>query len=440
MTSTFSFPASVVSFFYYFFGHFNEWLAGFIFYYPLFMAYLWSVGAIYYFFHWERDRGLPDDLPVIPPDPPLVSILVPCFNEARNLEETIPALAAQCYPNLEIVAINDGSSDATGRMLDAMQARYPMLRVVHFAANQGKAMGLRMGAMVARGEILVCVDGDAVLHPNAVAHMVPHFLQGPRVGAVTGNPRIRTRSRLLGRIQVGEFSSIIGLIKRTQRIYGNVFTVSGVVCAFRRSALQMSGYWNLDMVTEDIDVSWLLQLNHWAIRYEPKAVAWILMPETLKGLWRQRLRWAQGGAEVFMRYFHRVTKWRHRRMWMLLFEYMASTLWAFAFSLYSLLWLVGKFVHLPAGLSIPSVWPPAFWGIVLMTTYLFQAAVAMSIERHYDHSFPKILFWVIWYPMVFWLLICVTSTVGFTKAVFRKRDKRAAWTSPDRGFRSLTTK
>ena len=82
-----------------------------------------------------------------------------------------------------------------------------------------------------------------------------HLANGPRVGAVTGNPRIRNRSTLLGRLQVGEFSSIIGLIKRAQRIYGRIFTVSGVIAGFRISALHQVGYWNTDMVTEDIDVS-----------------------------------------------------------------------------------------------------------------------------------------------------------------------------------------
>src|SRR3546814_5898602 len=121
------------------------------------------------------------------------------------------------------------------------------------------------------------------------------MIEQSRVGAVTGNPRIRNRSSLLGQGQVGEFASIIGLIKRTQRVYGRIFTVSGVVAAFRRRALDHVGYWSLDMITEDIDISWKLQRDHWTIFYEPRALCWILMPETLRGLWRQRLRWAQGG-------------------------------------------------------------------------------------------------------------------------------------------------
>ena len=80
----------------------------------------------------------------------------------------------------------------------------------------------------------------------------------------------------------------------------SVFTVSGLVAAFRRTALQDVGYWSLDMVTEDIDISWSLQLRRWDVRYEPNALCYILMPETLDGLWSQRLRWAQGGIEVLM--------------------------------------------------------------------------------------------------------------------------------------------
>ncbi|MBR7358163.1 glycosyltransferase, partial [Klebsiella pneumoniae] len=100
---------------------------------------------------------------------------------------------------------------------------YPSLRVIHLAENQGKALALKTGAAAARSDYLVCIDGDALLDRDAVAYLVAPLIQFPRVGAVTGNPRIRTRSTLIGRVQVGEFSSIIGLIKRTQRVYGQIF-------------------------------------------------------------------------------------------------------------------------------------------------------------------------------------------------------------------------
>lgn len=285
---------------------------GYAFYYPLFMAYLWMLGGLYYYFHWERHARAPVYDATTAPG---VSLLVPCFNEGPNVRDTLRSACAQAYPNLEVIAINDGSSDDTAAVLDRLLEEQPRLRVVHLSANHGKAAALRAGALIARHEYLVTIDGDALLETDGVGWLVQHFIHGPRVGAVTGNARIRSRSTLLGRLQVGEFSSIVGLIKRAQRIYGRVFTVSGVVTAFRKSALHRVGYWSIDMVTEDIDISWKLQMDHWDIRYEPNCLCWILTPETFRGLWRQRLRWAQGGAEVLIKYATDLLNWRKRRMW-----------------------------------------------------------------------------------------------------------------------------
>jgi biofilm PGA synthesis N-glycosyltransferase PgaC len=296
-------------------------------------------------------------------------------------------------------------------------------------------LALTMGALAARGELMVCVDGDAVLDPNCVAHIVKPLIEHPRVGAVTGNPRIRTRSTLIGRVQVGEFSSIVGLIKRAQRIYGRVYTVSGVIAAFRKRAVHRAGYWSLDMVTDDIDISWKRQRDHWGIQYQPNALCWILMPETFRGLWRQRLRWAQGGAEVFLRHIRSIWSWRQRRMWALVFEYALSTAWAYALLLAILLWALGKLVALPEGLNVPTIFPPAFWGIMLATACLGQFAVSNLIERRYEPDLGREIFWIIWYPIVFWTITAATSVVGFPRALLKRRGTRAVWVSPDRGIR-----
>lgn len=410
-------------------------LLDFVFFYPLFMAGVWMAGGLYFWWHRERqwrwnDPGAVPELP----GRPLVSILVPCFNEAEHGEQTILAALNQNYANIEVIAINDGSQDGTAQMLGELASRHPRLRVVHLAENQGKAMALRMGALAANSEYLVCIDGDAMLDPDAVSYLVHPMLVHPRVGAVTGNPRVRTRSTLIGQVQVGEFSSIIGLIKRTQRVYGQVFTVSGVVAAFRRQALHRAGYWGLDMVTEDIDISWKLQRDHWSIFYEPRALCWILMPETFRGLWRQRLRWAQGGAEVFLENIQSIWGWRHRRLWPLVFEFCLSTFWAFAFAMSIILWALGKFVALPAHIHIETLVPPAFTGLVLAGACLAQFAVSLFIDRRYEPGLARALYWVIWYPLAYWMLSLFTSLVSFPKVMLRARRRRARWVSPDRGI------
>jgi biofilm PGA synthesis N-glycosyltransferase PgaC len=410
-------------------------LFDFAFYYPLFMAYLWVSGAVYYFFYREQVETRPVNDPPKLPDTPGVTFIVPCHNEGDNVNDTIQALLDQDYPEFEVIAINDASTDETPNLLDDLARKSERLRVIHFESNQGKALGLRTAAAAANNEILVCIDGDAILEKNAARWLVWHFAKGPRVGAVTGNPRVRNGTTLLGKIQIGEFSSIIGLIKRAQRIYGRVFTVSGVVAAFRRSALHQVGYWSLDMVTEDIDISWKLQLGQWDVRYEPNALCYILMPETINGLWRQRSRWAQGGIETLARHFRQLLEWRNRRMWLVAVELIVSTFWAYVMAGVFLVWALGLFVELPPPLGVSAV-IPGWSGVILGTTCLLQFAISLIIDGRYEpRTLGRYYYWMIWYPMVYWAIHAAASVAAVPKASHKRRGSRAVWVSPDRGIR-----
>lgn len=396
------------------------------------MAFIWMIGSIYYYFRWEHKGGKPEDIHRRSKYP-LVSILVPCHNEGAVVTETIKHLLTQQYPNFEIIAINDGSTDDTCAKLDQLQERVKRLRVIHLSENQGKGMALRAGALVARGEYLICIDGDALLHKTATFWLMRHFFYSPRVGAVTGNPRIRNRTTLMGRIQVGEYSSIIGLVKRTQHIMGRLFTVSGVVAAFRKSALQDIGYWATDTVTEDIDISWRLQLKYWNIHYEPNALCWILTPETLKGLFKQRLRWAQGGLETLIRHFREVWQWKNRRMWPIVIEQIAGMTWSYTMFLTICLWGLGQFVSLPPMLAVSSI-IPTWSSSILASAALLQFTTGLIVDSRYEVNEGRLYYWIIWYPAVWWLLGMICNVIALPKVLFGKKRRSAVWTSPDRGY------
>lgn len=398
------------------------------------MSYLWMIGALLFYWRWER-RDPPYTEPVALPGTPPVSILIPCYNEGDNAEETIRHALALDYPEFEVIAINDGSRDNTGAVLDRLAMQHPRLRVVHLAQNQGKAMGLQAGSLLAKYEFLICIDGDALLDKRAAHWMVRHFVQDPNVAAVTGNPRIRNRSTLLGRVQVGEFSSIVGMIKRAQRSFGRIFTVSGVITAFRKSAVHAVGYWSPDMLTEDIDITWKLQRAGWDVRFEPNALVWILMPETLEGLWKQRLRWAMGGAQVLLKNVDVFLKPRQNYMWPLLLEMCVSVFWSYVMLLLTVIWLLG-FV-LPAGLLpvIGSPLIPQGSGIILGTTCLLQFAFSKWLDSRYDKGLGRNYYWMIWYPLVFWVINIATTITAYPKVLLRRGGQRARWVSPDRGVR-----
>lgn len=409
---------------------FFDLLASFTTGYPSIMAVVWTCGGVYYYFHWERGQSRRPALADMV-DPPRVTILVPCHNEGGNINETIDHLFRQNYANLEIIAINDGSSDDTGERLDGLAKQYPGLRVLH-QENQGKAEAMNHGLAVASGDYIVGIDGDAVLDYDAVNWMVIHFIDSPRVGCVTGNPRVRTRSTAIGKIQTGEFSSIIGLIKRAQRIYGMVFTISGVICAFRRAALLELEGWSTDMITEDIDISWKLQLSGWQVRYEPRALCWVLMPETLRGLYKQRLRWAQGAAEAFLRHFTKAIRLSNRRFWPLIAEYIISVVWCYSMLTLLAAGLIGFFL---SDTLLTDTDLLQWFGSVLILLCLVQFCVSFAIDSRYDPGMIHCMFWCIWYPVFYWLLNMATVVVAFPKAVVRRPGQPAIWSSPDRGER-----
>jgi poly-beta-1,6-N-acetyl-D-glucosamine synthase len=404
----------------------------FSFAYPFVMSFYWMAGGLLYWLFAERHFNKINDPPpcALPP----ISIIVPCYNESETALETFGALTAINYPDFEIIAVNDGSRDNTAEILDSLAQSMPRLRVVHLAANQGKATAMNVGALLAQHEILVLIDGDALLDPHALRWVAWHFRHA-LLGGLTGNPRIRNRTSLLGRLQVGEYSSIIGLIKRADSAYARLYTVSGVICAFRKRALQDAGWWSPRTLTDDVDITWRLQIAGWRITYAPNVIVWILMPETLLGLWRQRLRWAEGGVQMLVDNARPILSGRAPSLLPAYFNAVMGTVWS-----YCIIVTLGVSVLQVMPVAVLARMPALFimqdWSApTLCAVYLLQAGVSMWLEKRFEPHRLSSLFFVIWYPFAFWMLSAATTAVAVPRALFRPRSGRTTWVSPDRGLR-----
>lgn len=397
----------------------------FVFWYPAVMAMMWVLGALV--FYWSNERNKDG---IIPENLPLVSILMPAHNESSILKQVVEQMVNLDYPDYEVILINDGSTDNSSEVMKELSEKYDRVRVVDLDKNCGKANALYLGLIASKGEILVGVDADSYLDKKALRYMVSHFVNrhnGERVGAVTGNPRVRNRGSLLGKIQLCEYASIISLIKRTQRVLGKVMTVSGVCVAYRKRALMDCGFWDRDMMTEDIAVTWKLEKNFWDVRYEPRALCWMLVPETVKGLWRQRKRWSEGGLEVVFRHWDIFKSWRRRRMTPIYLEQVASFVW-------SVCWLVLTTILIVAEIRGKHVFTEYLWKSQFLSfVCLVQFAVAVWLESHYDRNLIKNTWSVIWYPILYWYINVFITLGSLLKAILPNK-KLATWKSPDRGL------
>lgn len=408
-------------------------IGDFVFFYPVIMSMVWMLGGIFFFL--RREKGVSPEPPPLT-EHPLVSILIPARNEEEDIAETVEAVLSSSYPNIELIVINDASTDNTQKILEELSVKHNRLKILRLEKNMGKANGLNLAFAMSHGDIIMTIDADSALAENALEWIVWHFQKFPRVGALTGNPCVRNRTSLLAKLQTAEYASVIGLIKRTHRLIGKVMTVSGVIAAWRRTAIVNVSLWNNEAITDDIEMTWKMEKKFWDIRYEPNVRCWMRVPETWKGLWNQRKRWAQGGIEVIIRHWDVWKSWKYRRIWPVYIDYVLGVFWAFAFLLCIFLWSCNMLFG--AEYIFGTVGNPFInWnGAVVSTVCLLQFFVSIAIDSKYDKELWKTYIWTCWYPVVYWAFNSFATVAAIRKAVFRKKGTAAIWVSPDRGIRS----
>ncbi|MFI1397849.1 bifunctional polysaccharide deacetylase/glycosyltransferase family 2 protein [Streptomyces sp. NPDC020681] len=228
-----------------------------------------------------------------------VSVLVPAYNEAKCIENTVRSLSESDHP-VEVIVIDDGSSDGTARIVEGL--RLPNVRVVR-QLNAGKPAALNRGIANARHDIIVMMDGDTVFEPSTVRELVQPF-GDPRVGAVAGNAKVGNRDSLIGAWQHIEYVMGFNLDRRMYDVLSCMPTIPGAVGAFRRAALDRVGGMSDDTLAEDTDITMALHRDGWRVVYAEKARAWTEAPETVQQLWSQRYRWSYGTMQAI---------WKHRR-------------------------------------------------------------------------------------------------------------------------------
>src|SRR5918999_2123512 len=210
--------------------------------FPVITGVMWTLTAIIFYRRNERDPLTPDD------DLPFVSIVVAAYCEEALIESTLESLLALDYPAFEIVIVDDGSPDRTSAIVRRHLTRGGKVRLIEKRVNEGKAMALNDAIPVTRGEIVVVIDADIRPRPDVLRHLVGHFRHG-RVAAVAGNPQVSNTSSLLAKVQATEFASIVSVLRRAQRVWGRILTVSGAICAFRKAAMVDAGLFDPDMPT-----------------------------------------------------------------------------------------------------------------------------------------------------------------------------------------------
>ncbi len=237
---------------------------------------------------------------------PTVSVLIPAWNEEVGIVKTIRSVLNTRYPGLQIVVVNDGSTDRThekviGFMADRKKGDRSRARIDYIRVpNGGKAKALNRGLREAEGDIVITVDADSVMAPTAITNLVRRF-RDPGVGAVAGHVVIGNRRKAIEWLQEVEY--LYGFFfKRVDSIFNSVYIIGGAAAAYRRKVLLAVGGFDHDIITEDIEMSTRILKCGYKTRYASDAVIFTECPSDLKGLCNQRLRWKYGRILTFIKH------------------------------------------------------------------------------------------------------------------------------------------
>ena len=235
------------------------------------------------------------------PDPlPGVSVLIPAHNEESVIIQTVKSVLASNLQDLRVVVVNDGSSDRTGELLDAHFGQDPRVRILH-QVNRGKAAALSRALGEAQTDIVVTIDADTEIEPDAIPKLLRHF-SDEKVGAVAGNVKVGNRSRWLTRWQALEYITSQNMEKRAFDLLNCITVVPGALGAWRRKAIEAAGGITADTVAEDADLTLAIRRLGWHVDYDEDAIAWTEAPETPAVLIRQRFRWTFGTLQSFWKH------------------------------------------------------------------------------------------------------------------------------------------
>ncbi|HET7226016.1 MAG TPA: glycosyltransferase [Candidatus Eisenbacteria bacterium] len=361
-----------------------------------------------------------------------VSVLIAAYNEAAVIGRTVQAALGGDTSPLEVIVVDDGSTDGTADEVRLIAALDPRVRLLT-QANAGKAAALNHALAEARGEVLVCLDADTVIASDALRKLVRHFAD-PEVGAVAGNVKVGNIVNVWTRWQSIEYVVSQNLDRRAYGMLNAIAVVPGAIGAWRRQAIAGVGGFLSDTLAEDMDLTWRLRLHGWRIANANDALGFTEVPDHLGALLRQRFRWTYGTLQCLWK--HRDALGRHGWFG----RVTLPTLWVFQIGyqllaplvdLQVLVTLVGVGTAYLSGAIVTREWRPlpeavqACSSILTLFVFFFLlelagAAVAYGLDRGRWRDLP----WLFWQRFVYRQVMYIVAVQAIAKAVV---GRRARW-------------
>jgi cellulose synthase/poly-beta-1,6-N-acetylglucosamine synthase-like glycosyltransferase len=361
---------------------------------------------------------------------PSVSILIPAHNEEKVIGKTVMSMLSLNYPEdkLEVIVINDNSSDNTGKILEEIKKTYGKgrLKVIttdKITGGKGKSNALNIGYKNSRGEFIAVYDADNTPEKLALRYLVYAITNSRELGAVIGKFRTRNKSKnLLTRFINIETLSFQWMAQAGRWQLFRLCTIPGTNFIIRKSIVEALGGWDIHAIAEDTEISFRIYKMGYRIGFMPLAVTWEQEPEKLRVWFKQRTRWAKGNVYVLVKYIRNIFREKTKSVLFDLY-YFFSVYFFFLSSVIisDIIFILGLFTNIKIGLSSNYL---LLW-ILAYILFILEVSITLTMEKG-ESNYKNILIVALMYFTYcqLWMVVAIKGIILYFKDVLLKKETK----------------
>ncbi|MCI9995930.1 glycosyltransferase family 2 protein [Clostridioides difficile] len=378
-------------------------------------------GYIFYFKNFDKEVKEIDEYPMI-------SILVPAHNEAKVIGRTVESLLLLNYPKskMELIVINDNSSDNSKEILENIKDRYnnynfTIINTDSLTGGKGKSNALNIGYTISKGDFIAVYDADNTPDKNALRYLVQTIVMNDELGAVIGKFRTRNKNKnLLTKFINIETLSFQWMSQAGRWQLFNLCTIPGTNFILRRSIIEEIGGWDSKAIAEDTEISFRIYKLGYKIKLVPQSITWEQEPETVKVWIKQRTRWAKGNIYVLMKYIKNIFKQgRNKIVFDIAYFFSVYFLFLTSVIISDILFVlsISKLIEISIPINFFLIW------ILSYLLFIIEVSISLTIEKG-EATIENIFIVAIMYFTYsqLWLFVAIKGMIEYLKDIIFKRE------------------